>query len=68
MAGFAAECCKGTAWVPFRLIRDAHPCWQLATMTLDQVGQKLRCDRCRGRPARYYPARREDAPGYARSF
>ena len=70
-AGFswiAAECCKGTVWMPFRLIRANHPRLPLATMTLDQVGQKLRCDRCRGRPRRYYPARQEDAPGYARTF
>jgi hypothetical protein len=63
-----AECCKGTVRVPFRLIRAGHPHWPLSTMTLDQVGQKLRCDRCRGRPRRYYPTRQEDAPGYARTF
>lgn len=64
----AAECCKGTVWVPFRLIRATHTSWNVSAMTLDAVGQHLRCDRCRGRPARYYPARQEDAPGYARSF
>jgi hypothetical protein len=42
--------------------------WPLVTMKLDQVGQKLRWQHCRGRPKRYYPARQEDAPGYARTF
>ena len=67
-AWIAAECCKGTVWVPFRMIRAAHPDWPLATMTLDDIGQKLRCQHCGSRPGRYYPARQEDAHGYARSF
>ncbi len=70
-AGFpwiAAECCKGTVWVPFRMIREQHPRWLVSAMTLDEVGAKLKCDRCGGPPARYYPARQDDAPGFARSF
>ncbi len=64
----AAECCRGTVWVPFAMLRAAHPSWPLSTMTLDDIGPKLRCQHCGGRPTRYYPARQEDAPGYARSF
>jgi len=63
----AAECCRGTVMVPFKLIRPRHPRWNLAAMTLDQVGEKLRCEHCGGRPARYYPSRQEHAPGFARS-
>jgi len=37
-------------------------------MTFDQVGTHLRYDRCRDTPRRYYPARQEDAPGYAPGF
>ena len=63
-----AECCKGTVWVPFRMIRARHPDWLVSAMTLDEIGSKLRCDKCGKRPRRYYPARQEDAPGFARSF
>lgn len=62
----AAECCKGTVWVPFAMIRKRQP--MLSAMTLDEVGQKLKCDACGKRPQRYYPARQEDAPGYAKSY
>jgi hypothetical protein len=62
----AAECCNGTVWVPFRMIRQRHPL--LSAMTLDQVGARLRCDKCGKRPARYYPARQSDAPGFAKSY
>lgn len=61
-----AECCKGTVWVPFKMIRARFP--RLSGMTLDEVGAKLKCGRCGGRPERYYPARQEDAPGYARTY
>jgi len=61
-----AECCKGTVWVPFRMIRNRFPL--LSAMTLDEVGAKLRCRKCGNRPARYYPARQEDAPGFAKSY
>ena len=37
-------------------------------LTLDEVGARLKCDLCGNRPERYYPARQEDAPGFARSF
>jgi hypothetical protein len=40
----------------------------LSAMTLDEVGARLRYDRCGGRPARYYPARQGDAPGYAKGY
>jgi hypothetical protein len=64
MPGSGAECCKGTVWVPFAMIRAAHPHWPLATVTLDDVGQKLRCHHCGGRPRQFYPARQDDAQGY----
>ena len=60
------ECCKGTGWVPFRMIRQKIP--MLSAMTLDQLGAKMRCDKCGKRPERYYPAKQTDAPGFARSF
>lgn len=62
----AAECCKGTVWLPFRMIRQQLP--MLSAMTLDDVGSRLRCDRCGNRPKRYYPARQDNAPGFAKSF
>ena len=62
----AAECCKGTVWIPFKMIRQKTPL--LSAMTLDQVGTRLRCEKCGNRPDRYYPARQEDAPGFAKSF
>ena len=30
------ECCKGTVWVPFRMLRERIP--MLSAMTLDQLG------------------------------
>lgn len=62
----AGECCKGTVWLPFRLLRAKRP--DLDAMTVDQLGSRLRCDRCGGRPERYYPARQSDEHGYARRF
>jgi hypothetical protein len=59
-------CCKGTVWVPFKMIRQKIP--MLDAMTLDELGARMRCQRCGGRPARYYPARQSDAPGFARSY
>ena len=38
------ECCKGTVWVPFRMLRDRIP--MLSAMTLDQLGARMRCDKC----------------------
>jgi hypothetical protein len=60
------ECCNGTVRVPFRMIRAKFP--GLGAMTLDQIGARMRCEVCGQRPARYYPARMDDAPGYARSL
>ena len=36
------ECCKGTVWMPFRMLRERIP--MLSAMTLDQLGAKMRCD------------------------
>ena len=33
------ECCKGTVWVPFRMLRERIP--MLSAMTLDQLGAKM---------------------------
>lgn len=63
-----ADCCKGTVWVPFKMIRKAHPQWPLSAMTLDEVGAKLRCRQCGKRPARYYPARQRDGSGFATRY
>lgn len=62
----AGECCKGTTWLPFLLLRRRIP--HLDGMTLDQIGKRMRCERCGARPTRYYPARQSDAPGYAKRF
>ena len=45
------ECCKGTVWVPFRMLRERIP--MLSAMALDQLGAKMKCDRCSKRPERY---------------
>ena len=34
-----------------------------AAMTLNEVGAKMKCERCGNRPERFYPARQSDAPG-----
>jgi hypothetical protein len=34
------ECCKGTVWVPFKMIRQNIP--MLSAMTLDELGAKMR--------------------------
>ncbi len=56
------ECCKGTVWVPFRMLRERIPL--LSAMTLDQLGARMKCDRCGKRPERYYPANQSDTPGF----
>jgi len=38
-----------------------------AAMTLDQLGAKMRCDKCGKRPERYYPANQNETPGFVRS-
>ena len=35
----------------------------LSAMTLEQLGAKVRCDKCGKRPERYYPANQSDPPG-----
>jgi len=40
----------------------------LSAMTLDQLGAKMRCDKCGKRPERYYPAKQDDMPGFVRTF
>jgi hypothetical protein len=58
------ECCKGTVWVPFRMLRERLP--MLSAMTLDQLGAKLICDRCGEGPERYCPANQSETPGFVR--
>ena len=36
------ECCKGTVWVPFKMIRQKIP--MLSSWTLDELGAKMKCD------------------------
>ena len=60
------ECCKGTVWVPFKMIRQKIP--GLSAWTLDELGAKMKCDKCGKRPERYYPTRRNDAPGFAKNY
>ena len=60
------ECCKGTVWVPFKMLRERLP--MLSAMTLDQLGARMRCDKCGKRPERYYPANQSDTPGFVRTF
>ncbi len=60
------ECCKGTVWLPFKMIRESIPA--LSAWTLDELGAKMKCEKCGKRPERFYPARQSDAPGFARSF
>ena len=38
----------------------------LSAMTLDQLGARMKCDRCGKRHERYYPANQSDAPGFVR--
>jgi len=54
------ECCKGTV----KMLRERIP--MLSAMTLDQLGAKMKCDRCGKRPERYYPANQSDTPGFVR--
>jgi hypothetical protein len=56
------ECCKGTVWVPFKMLRERMLC----AMTLDQLGAKMKCNKCGKRPERYYPANQSDTPGFVR--
>jgi hypothetical protein len=36
----------------------------LSAMTLDQLGAKMRYDKCGKRPERYYPANQSDTPEF----
>ena len=60
------ECCKGTVWVLFNMIREKIPA--LSSWSLDELGAKVKCDRCGKRPERYYPAKQSDAPGFAKGY
>jgi hypothetical protein len=60
------ECCKGTVWVPFRMLRERIP--MLSAMTLDQLGAKMRCDKCgntslRAEPNAYPQQQRQELTG-----
>jgi len=48
------------------MLRERIP--MLSAMTLDQLGAKMRCDKCGKRPERYYPAKHDDMPGFVRTF
>jgi hypothetical protein len=64
--GLAASAARVTVWVPFRMLRERMP--MLSAMTLDQLGARMKCDKCGKRPERYYPANQKDTPGFVRSF
>ena len=48
------------------MLRERIP--MLSAMTLDQLGARMRCDKCGKRPARYYPAKQSDTPGLFEGF
>ena len=48
------------------MLRERIP--MLSAMTLDQLGARMKCDRCGKRHERYYPANQSDAPGFVRGF
>jgi len=60
------ECCKGRFGFRFKMLRERLP--MLGAMTLDQLGAKMKCNKCGKRPERYYPANQSDTPGFVRSF
>jgi hypothetical protein len=41
---------------------------QLEAEGFDQLGAKMKCNKCGKRPERYYPANQSDTPGFVRSF
>src|SRR6266852_1801169 len=59
------ECCKGTVWVPFKMLRERIP--MLSAMTLDQLGAKMKCDKC-GNPSDITPQLRRTRPGLFEAF
>src|SRR5664279_644962 len=60
------ECCKGTVWVPFRMIRQQIP--MLSSWTLDELGAKMKCDKFCKRPERYHPRSRTTRRGLRGAF
>jgi hypothetical protein len=48
------------------MLRERIP--MLSAMTLDQLGAKMKCDKCGKRPERYYPANQSDTPGFFEPF
>jgi hypothetical protein len=58
------ECCKGTVWVPFRMLRERIP--MLSAMTLDQLGARIVAINATSGPERYYPANQSDTAGFVR--
>ena len=55
------ECCKGTVWLPFRMLRERIP--MLSAMTLDQLGARMKCDKSGRRPGAVL---RSKSAGHAR--
>jgi hypothetical protein len=45
------ECCKGKVWVPFKMIRSKI--LGLGAWTLDELGAKMKSDKCGKRLERY---------------
>jgi hypothetical protein len=48
------------------MLRERIP--MLSAMTLDQLGARMKCDKCGKRPERYYPANQSNTPGFVQSL
>ncbi|MFT0875974.1 hypothetical protein VRZ08_05395 [Rhodopseudomonas sp. G2_2311] len=62
------ETCRVTVWVPFAKIRRERPRLDLGEMTIAELGKRMRCSRCGGRPENCREVRQSDAPGFQRSY
>lgn len=58
--------CRVTVQMPFMMIRKRRPL--LSAMTFDELGGKMRCERCGARPSSFKPWRQSDEPGYVSAF
>ena len=58
--------CRGPDWMPITPKTGSLFHAETHAMTLDQLGAKMRCDKCGKRPERYYPANQSDTAGFVR--
>jgi hypothetical protein len=54
-------------WLPFKMVRE-RKIPDLSSWTLDELGAKMKCDKCGKRPERYYPARKRNASAFAKGY